>query len=461
MSVQRVVQGSISIDRLLKALRYVLCKHKILRTSLIFNNDGSILQQYINNDRQSFSIVDEQTFENEREMFNIIYKLTINPTLFDLPSGRVFHCEILRSHKLAYQNNNNELINETDIFIIAFHHVAFDRSSRQIFYKDLIFAYKNNATWSEDVELLQYIDYSVHERSMDMTSSREFWHSELEGCNLNRQLSLLVDRHRLPGDQRSGLASVAKISFDKKSSTSFLNYASAHQITPFQLGLAIFYTFLFKLTHGQTDLCISCLNANRYRSELQNMIGMFVSALPYRVQVDSYWSFDELVRHVRENVLSILEHSHYPLQHILADFHINQSNVPFLETLFDFITVSSNFNQLLFEGATVEPILSRQSSEVAKFDFSIRFVYNPTSDDDILSCSFACSHDLFDETTVATIAQRFQYLVEQIFAANPTTMETDQPITPINKLSLILPSEAEEMQTMVFCRFKNNTNEGM
>ena len=87
------------------------------------------------------------------------------------------------------------------------------------------------------------------------------------------------------------------------------------------------------------------------RSELQNMIGMFVSTLPYRIQLDSHWSFDELVKHVQEKCLSILEHSHYPLQHILADFHLNQSNVSFLETLFDFITVSFKYRSIIFRGS--------------------------------------------------------------------------------------------------------------
>ena len=55
---------------------------------------------------------------------------------------------------------------------------------------------------------------AVHERLMDITSSRQFWHSQLEGYNLQRPLLLPVDRHRSSTDQRSGLASVAQISFD-------------------------------------------------------------------------------------------------------------------------------------------------------------------------------------------------------------------------------------------------------
>ena len=455
--VLRVIQGSLSTDRLAQALRYVLSKHKILRTSLIFNNDDSAVKQHINNNHQSFLLVDEQKIENEFELLNIIHELTIDPILFDLSSGRVFHCEIVRQQNIVNQTND---IESNDILIVAFHHAAFDRSSRQIFFNDLLLSYNNNSTWSDDVDLLQYIDYSVHERSMDMTSSREFWHSQLEGYNLNHQLSLPLDRHRLSSDQRSSLASVAQISFDKKISTSFINYASSQQTTPFQLGLAIFYAFLFKLTYGETDLCISCLNANRYRSELQDMIGMFVAVLPYRLQLDSSRSFDKLVKHVQEKCLAILEHSHYPLQHILTDSYISSSNNHFLETIFDLITVSSNISQLLFDETIVEEALLQQSSKVAKFDFSMTFIYNPTSDDNVLSCFFVCSRDVFEETTIARIAQRFQRLFEQIFATNSNAMEMNQTIIPINKLSLILPEEAEEMQTMVFCGLPNTINEG-
>jgi hypothetical protein len=39
LTVLRIVQDSLSMDRLLQALRCILSKHKILRMSLIFDND--------------------------------------------------------------------------------------------------------------------------------------------------------------------------------------------------------------------------------------------------------------------------------------------------------------------------------------------------------------------------------------------------------------------------------------
>jgi fengycin family lipopeptide synthetase D len=359
------------------------------------------------------------------------------------------------------EKNDNEFITNSDVLIIAFHHAAFDGSTFPIFFNDLCNAYNINTVWSEDEESLQYIDYSTHERLMDMTPSQEFWHLQLEGFNLERRLPLPVDRHRSSGDQRSGLAFVSQISFDHETLTAFLSYASSHHVTLFQLELATFYAFLFKLTHGQTDLSISCVSANRYRSELQNMVGMFVSTLPYCTQIDPHWSFDELVKYVREKCLSILEHSHYPLQSILADLHLNQSKVAFLEIMFDFITISSNIDQLSFDGARFEQISLKQSSEAAKFDFKLTFIYNPALDDNKLSFRLACSRDLFDETTVTNISQRFKYLFEQLFSSNSIGSRIDTDLTPISKLDLILPEESKEIEDVVFCRQPNIVNEGM
>ncbi|CAF1579639.1 unnamed protein product, partial [Adineta steineri] len=199
VSTLQVVQGSLSLNRLLQAFRFVLNKHKILRTSLMFHNNNSSLKQCITNIHKTFAITINQTFENEKELRDIIYRTTTNPNLFDLSTGRVFHTEILR-HQTSLnenENHNNEVVMNSDVLLIAFHHTAFDRASRSIFFNDLCFAYNTNAISTEDDdESLQYIDYSIHERLIDMTTSREFWYLQLEEYNLDSRLLLPVDRHR-------------------------------------------------------------------------------------------------------------------------------------------------------------------------------------------------------------------------------------------------------------------------
>ncbi|CAF1398593.1 unnamed protein product, partial [Adineta steineri] len=456
--VLQVTKGLLSMNRLLQALRYVLSKHKILRTSLVFNEEDSILKQSITNKNLTFTLAADQTFKTEADLHNIISQISTNPNLFDLSSGRVFYCQILRQQRTPDEDHDEEIITNSDVLVLGFHHISIDQSGIAIFLNDLCNNYNSNRTWLDDEESFQYIDYSIHERLIDMTLSCEFWRSQLNGYNQECRLSLPVDRHCLYSDQRSGYASIAHISFDNEILTSFFDYASSHQVTPFQLCLATFYTFLFKLAYRQNDLCISCLNANQYRPELQNMIGTFFSTSPYRLQVDSDWSFDELVEHVREKCLSILEHSYYPLQHILTDSQLKRSNIPFLEIGLNFITLSEK-TQWSIDTTMLQQLPIQESYGAAKFDFVLTCSYNPTSDESKLSFRLTCSRDLFDEPTAVVVIQRFKHLSNQLFSSKSICNGINPSLTSISKLSLILQVEAREIEDAVFCRQQNIVNE--
>ncbi|CAF4166289.1 unnamed protein product, partial [Rotaria sordida] len=302
------VNSHISITRIHHALQFIIMKHSILRTALHIDTNGIIMQHClnvnINNDDikpYGFSIINLHD-DRDCDIDKTITEIMNHCDLFDLEKGRVIHCHILRQYhsddNLSFKND--DLLTNGDLILFNIHHSAFDGVSTLIFLRDFSLAYETDCSLSLDGDALQYIDYSVYEHQMNMTLSRDFWQSQLQGYNLECQLSLSTDRQRSSTNQRSGFASVAQISFDDQISRAFLNYASEHEVTPFQLGLATFYAFLFKLSHDQNDLYITCLNANRYKSELENMIGMFVATLPYRIQLDSHWLFDELVKHVRE-----------------------------------------------------------------------------------------------------------------------------------------------------------------
>ncbi|CAF1258472.1 unnamed protein product, partial [Rotaria sordida] len=326
------VNSHISITRLHHALQFVIMKHSILRTALHIDSNGIIMQYCLNininnNDIKpyGFSIINLHD-DKDSNIDKTITEMMNNSDLFDLTKGCVIHCHILRQYhpddNLSFKND--DLLTKDDLILFNIHHSAFDGASTSIFLRDFSVAYETDCSLPSDDDALQYIDYSIYEHQMDMTLSRNFWQAQLQAYNLEYRLSLSTDRHRSSTHQRSGLASVAKISFDDQISIAFLNYASTHKITPFQLGLAIFYTFLFKLTHGQSDLFITCLNANRYKSELENMIGMFVATLPYRIQLNSHWSFNELVKHVRDRCTAVEQ-----------EMPMTAASIFWLETLYD------------------------------------------------------------------------------------------------------------------------------
>ncbi|CAF4133676.1 unnamed protein product, partial [Rotaria sordida] len=295
----------VSITRLYRAFQSVIMKHSILRTALDTDISGTIMQNCLKMDSISdnmnacgFSIINLHD-DKDRPIDKAITETIDYCDLFELAEGRVIRCHIFRAYRqdddLSLKSCN--LLTKDDFVLFNIHHSAFDGASISIFLHDLSHAYETDCSLPLDDDALQYIDYSVYERQMNMALSSGFWQSQLQEYNFECQLSLPNDRQRSSSEQRSGCACVAEISFDDVISTTFIKYTSVHNVTPFQLGLATFYAFLFKITYGQIDLCVSCFNANRHKSELQKMIGMFVSTLPYRLQLDSHWSFDELVKY--------------------------------------------------------------------------------------------------------------------------------------------------------------------
>ncbi|UJR06882.1 hypothetical protein I4U23_011171 [Adineta vaga] len=372
----------ISISRLYHAYQCIIRKHKILRTALYLDRNGVIVQDcrntnYSHNDIETYAFSIVNVSKEDHDKSDAVKRILNKSDLFDLSKGHVINCHILRSQNSSNENDD-DMLTRDDLILFTIHHAFFDGASTSIFIRDLSLAYQDDSSLFVDVNSFQYIDYSIHEHIMAMTLAREFWFAQLHGCDLQHSLSLPYDRSHSSNRHRSGLASTTQITLNDSVCTSFLHYASSHHLTLFQLGLSIFYVFLFKLSHNDTDLCVGTINANRYRSELYNMIGMFVATLPYHIQLNADWSFDELVHHVREMCVSILEHSHYPLQHILNDFHLNQSNLRFLETIFDFITLSENETYLSMNDTRLEEVSLDQSYEVSKFDFMLSFVYNPT-----------------------------------------------------------------------------------
>ena len=430
--VYRISSGSksLSISRLHRALHAVVLKHPILRTALLVDKNGMVIQSLIaldsseGSDQQSFGFAVLDEVENESKTIETIY----NSDLFDLTTGRVLYCHIIRRRPSSFQNV--DLVVDKDIILFSIHHSAFDGASISIFLRDLSLAYLGDRPLPIDGNALQYIDYSTHERQLDMTTSHDFWRAQLDGYDLERGLVLPFDRHRLSTNERSGRPCIVDFTLSEQLTRSFLAYASSQSVTPFQLGLAVFYAFLFKLSNGQQDLCIASINANRYRAELRDIIGMFVATLPYRIQLDSSATFKQLVGQVRDLCLSVLEHSHYPLQRIIGSQH----TPAFLETMFDFITVTPDIERVDLDGAVLEPVSSEKVDHVAKFDMMLTFVHNPSTG---MSFSLICSQDLFDQSTVQTLADRFSCLLHRLFDSTAMTV-TEQSLC---QLSIILPKE--------------------
>ncbi|CAF4220015.1 unnamed protein product, partial [Adineta steineri] len=238
------------------------------------------------------------------------------------------------------------------------------------------------------------------------------------------------------------------VSFDfgQDLSHHFLLHTSSDNISLEYLALATYYVFLFKLTNAEKDLCIGINTHGRYRDEFHSIIGMFVSAIPLRCQLDPHLSFHKIAKHVQDNIVNCMKYSYFPLQRILNQ-HPNISNPVFLDTSFEFLSsmTKENKNEIMIGDSRLslipDSIKISENEIMSKFDFILRFQHDLNLNE--VSCTINASLDLFSFETVSTIAQRLQTLLHQQFISFDCATNK-----PIYELSLILSNEQYLLQSL-------------
>ncbi|CAF4237483.1 unnamed protein product, partial [Adineta steineri] len=402
---------TVSVKQLRHALQLIVTRHESLRTSLIFHTHNNRLMQQITdfsqNNNTLFTFL-ETTYTTQEQLNHVIHEETHNPQLFDVAHGLVFRCHLLYYKQIS----SNDLLCDQDLLIFNFHHALFDFSSMNIFLHDLNQAYTTGQLLYDNNTNLRYIDYAVIEQQMSMTGASMFWLDTLHDCKLDQPLSLSFDRYRLSNEHQTYLTTSISFDFGQDLSHDFLTHASSNNISLEHVTFAIYFMFLFKLTNGQTDLCIAMnINNNRYRDELKSIIGLFENVIPLRCQLDPHWYFYQLLEHVEEITTKSMKYSYFPLQRILDQYpHISKH--AFLDTSLEFISNKSNNTMLIGDSRLIPatfPFNINGDEILSVSDFSLSIYHDLNINQ--LSCTIIASLDLFIGDTVQKISQRFHSIL--------------------------------------------------
>ena len=154
--IYRLIEGTLSIARLHRALQQVVHKHCSLRTSIRFDSTTNCLIQRIieptGDNKELFAFI-RSSFNNDDDLRTIILDELRNPLNFDLSDGRVF-----RVHVVLHQTEDQDILRVGDYLIFNFHRIVFDLPSWDIFYRDLRLAYECETTLPFDTKAVRYID---------------------------------------------------------------------------------------------------------------------------------------------------------------------------------------------------------------------------------------------------------------------------------------------------------------
>ncbi|CAF4100658.1 unnamed protein product [Adineta steineri] len=406
-------ESHVVLSRLRSSLQLVIEKHTSLRSSFYMSHDQqNKLIQYICPLTSIDEIVVESWIKNDDDLFKIIADEETNQFHLDISKGRVFRCHLIR-----YFDRSSD-----DVLIFKLHHLVFDGTSETLFFNDLHEAYMTGQLAIVPNDTITYLDYARWERTLDMLDALSFWKENLK----DYQMFELPYDHRLLTKARTGSGSTVVVKdFDEGI---LLTYASRQEVTLFQLCLAFYYTFLFKLTSSQ-DFIVGGLVANRIQPGLDSMIGMFVNLVPYRFQIEPRETFQELVRRVQHLCYDVVSHAYVPFQSISK--LIGSENG--ISTTIDIETIQDRYP---FD-TDLELVHIDLPVRKTQFDLSLSFKHILSRN--TIHCSFDYSTDVFESSTIETLAKRFHQLIKQILC-------DDQ--CPIYEFSLLLENEHQILRNL-------------
>ncbi|AGN70717.1 hypothetical protein B2K_39560 [Paenibacillus mucilaginosus K02] len=401
--------GRLDRTRLERALRAMIARHDVLRTSFAVV-DGEPVQ--LVQEAVEFAVGYEEAEEHQAEER---IRAFLQP--FDLAEAPLLRAAVIR------------LAAEEHLLLLDLHHIVSDGASMSLFVEEFTQLYAGR---TPDPLRLQYKDYAVWQsefrRSGGYLKQRDYWLHQMEGSL--PVLELPTDHPRPAVRRFAG----DRVSFplDGVLSEGLRQLARNSGATIHMVLLSAFSAFLARLTR-QEEVIIGTPVAGRTHADLSGMIGMFVNTLALRTSPGGAKCFAGLLEEVKQTSLDALEHGDYPLEELIDE--VVRERELSRNPLFDAVFVMQNTEapRLELSGLSVEAYPA--SGSTAKFDLTLQVTEHAEGFHGELEFSTA----LFSKETVKRWAAYFTNLLGQAVLA---------PETPVAQLKLA--GREEEARLLAF-----------
>ncbi|MFE9778675.1 amino acid adenylation domain-containing protein [Streptomyces sp. NPDC005775] len=391
----KVPEGT-HVSHVRRALNALVERHEALRTRYAVVDGESV--QYIAEPHR----VELRHLHADRDEFTALVKEDFSRG-FDLENGPLLRAMLVRLRRGDH------------IVTVAMHHITTDGWSSDILEREfhqLLAAYRaGEQTAVLPVRTLDYADYAGWQRARltDGVIARELdhWRGALAG---SVPVELPTDRPRAA--VRDGRGSVVHFSVPAPVVTALTELGRQHGATPFTTLLTAYATLLAAHS-GQWDVPVGTPVAGRGRPETENVVGFFLNSLVLRCALEGKLTFREALERVRATGREAFAHQDLPFERLVEELAPERdlSRTPLYQVAFDLHDES--FNGAVQEQEDIATL--KEMWNVAHTDLTL---YMRRHEDGTLFASFEYATALYDEATIAALAERFQRLLGS-FAADP------------------------------------------
>ena len=293
------IPGPVDRHVLQRSFDAVMARHEVLRTT--FRSVEGVPQAVLGTP-QPFELPFEQVCD--ADVAAVAEREAAVP--FDIAVG-----PLLRARLLG-------LGEQRHVLVLTMHHIVTDGWSFRVLLRDLGLIYQALER-GEPMPLadlpIQYQDYAQWQRDRlrgtNFDAHLDFWRNDLAGAP---PLELDTDRPRPKTPTFRGART--QFALGSERATALRGLCRAENVT---VSVPLFAAFAAVLARysGQDDVVVGTLTANRTRVETEDLIGLFVNALPVRIRLDGDPDGAELLTRIRQRMVDVLAHQDVPFDLIV------------------------------------------------------------------------------------------------------------------------------------------------
>ena len=382
------LRGTISETALRAAITMVVDRHETLRTTFALVNAEPV--QFVDQGAPvNLEIVDISGVSADRavpESGDLVREVAERP--YDLTCG-----PLLRVRLIRFDSHHSYLV-------VGVHHIIADDWSFGILYRELSNSYRC-AIKGDRLKLdelpIQYIDYACWQRDrLNGQAGRlqiDYWKRQMRQPPHPLQLKSAGDRRGRMWNRAYNISFVLPGGLVARLS----DLGRRFDASLFMICLATFQTVLARFASKPDIAVVTPINV-RSRADLDDVIGLFVNAVPLRLDTTDDPTFMQVVARSQDAVLGALAHPELPLDQISTVARIERvyGMAPIAQAAFSLV-YATRVAAPSFEDIMVRPLPVHAST--ATFDLGLELCAGV----DRLDGRLLCREDAIDRTLAVRI----------------------------------------------------------
>ncbi|MBP3462997.1 MAG: amino acid adenylation domain-containing protein [Clostridia bacterium] len=320
-----------------------------------------------------------------------------------------------------------EFPNKKGGFLLNAHHLIFDAWSSGIVIKQIMNDYQGI---DNDVVSYSYVDHITSEetyiKSEKFEKDKKYW---LEMFNS------IPDPVSLPESIKNYNSNISSYSkrkdfvINKRLLKKINDYCSNNNISSYTFFMAVYSVYLARINNTtHFSLGTPILNRNNYKEK--NTSGLFISTIPFCIDLDWKKTFNEFCKYIAVQSMSNFRHQKYPYKILLDDIRKKNSEISTLyNTFISYQNVRSTKSDTL-------DYFSKWISPSAIFN-DLQIHIHDINDDNNLLVSYDFRIAKYTEKSIVDTHKRIINIINQILSSDSLVLSDIEVVTNEEKLALL------------------------